>query len=316
MCREGAAGAASCQLTARASRHLNAGRTAGLALACGAAGSAGWAAVRPHDPDSLWRAPLHLGLTAALSAAAAQLPEAVRRFVPPNVGCAIALLGILLASSAGQGAGGFRRAVGCYLDGAGIALMAAVQPAMVTLGLYAHTHNAVLRAQWRLLLALALLVAPALLFGTACSGRALGLPPEVTASLLPASTTTGLALTMPSGLPLIRAEWVAVGTAFNSAMTQVTLPALLALTSLQAAPAFARGVGIGCTAHVGGMAALAASGDLAAADAAACALVVVGVARAVLMQVPAFSRALAHACGGHGGGSAEIAARTHPPRDT
>ena len=86
--------------------------------------------------------------------------------------------------------------------------------------------------------------------------------------------------------------------------------------ALQAAPAFARGVGIGCTAHVGGMAALAASGDLAAADAAACALVVVGVARAVLMQVPAFSRALAHACGGHGGGSAEIAARTHPPRDT
>ena len=103
MCREGAAGAASCQLTARASRHLNSGRTAGLALACGAAGSAGWAAVRPHDPDSLWRAPLHLGLTAALSAAAAQLPEAVRRFVPPNVGCAIALLGILHASSAGQG---------------------------------------------------------------------------------------------------------------------------------------------------------------------------------------------------------------------
>jgi len=46
--------------------------------------------------------------------------------------------------------------------------MAAVQPAMVTLGLYAHTHNAVLRAQWRLLLALALLVAPALLCGTAC----------------------------------------------------------------------------------------------------------------------------------------------------
>jgi len=69
---------------------------------------------------------------------------------------------------AGQGAGGFRRAVGCYLDGAGLALMAAVQPAMVTLGLYAHTHNAVLRAQWRLLLALALLVAPALLCGTAC----------------------------------------------------------------------------------------------------------------------------------------------------
>ena len=48
-----------------------------------------------------------------------------------------------------------------------------------------------------------------------------GLSWQVTASLLPASTTTGLALTMPSGLPLIRAEWVAVGTAFNSATTQV-----------------------------------------------------------------------------------------------
>ena len=63
------------------------------------------------------------------------------------------------------------------------------------------------------------------------------------------------------------------GTSPRLVGAQVTLPALLALTSLQAAPAFARGVGIGCTAHVGGMAALAASGDLAAADAAACALV-------------------------------------------
>ena len=60
---------------------------------------------------------------------------------------------------------------------------------------------------------------------TAADRRRPVLPPlsllSLISSLLPASTTTGLALTMPSGLPLIRAEWVAVGTAFNSATTQV-----------------------------------------------------------------------------------------------
>ena len=58
-----------------------------------------------------------------------------------------------------------------------------------------------------------------------------------------------------------------------------------------------RGVGIGSTAHVGGMAALIAAGEHAAADAAAVALVVVGVARSVLIQVPSFTRALSAACG-------------------
>ena len=46
-----------------------------------------------------------------------------------------------------------------------------------------------------------------------------------------------------------------------------------------------------------GMAALAAAGDLAAADAAAVTLVVIGVVRAVLMQVPLFSSSLSRVCG-------------------
>lgn len=119
-------------------------------------------------------------------------------------------------------------------------------------------------------------------------GAALGLAPQHTASTLPASTTTGLALTMASGLPLIQKEWVAAGStrvrwasdprrhgqgrrsqsasahragrcvlwrvaaAFNSALVQLTLPLVLAATRLTTP--LARGVGIGTTAHVGGCA--------------------------------------------------------------
>ena len=103
---------------------------------------------------------------------------------------------------------------------------------------------------------------------------------------------------MPSGMPLITSQWVAAGTAFNSGVVQVTLPLLLSITMLSSP--FSRGVGVGCTAHVGGMAALVAAGETAAADACAVALVVVGVARSVLVQVPVVSRALTLACGGDG----------------
>ena len=64
---------------------------------------------------------------------------------------------------------------------------------------------------------------------------------------------------MPSGMPLAKQEWIAAGTAFNSGVVQLTLPLLLAGTALASRSAFARGVGIGCTAHVGGMVALLAS---------------------------------------------------------
>ena len=100
---------------------------------------------------------------------------------------------------------------------------------------------------------------------------------------------------MPSGMPLIQEEWVAAGTAFNSGLVQVSLPILLSATKLRTP--FSRGVGVGCTAHVGGLAALIAAGEHAAADGAAVALVVVGVARSLLMQMPWFSRALSETCG-------------------
>jgi len=95
------------------------------------------------------------------------------------------------------------------LDEVRIYLLWLVQPAMVTLGLHSYTHAAVVAHQaTRAVLALAV-VSPALLFGLAWTGAAMGLAPAHIASVLPASTTTGLALTMPSGMPLIQREWVA-----------------------------------------------------------------------------------------------------------
>ena len=259
------------------------------ALTCGSLLSAAIYTWHPAASTAVTRAPAYIGLTVALYVASARcLPPAIRRFAPPNVACAIALLPLLLAT-------GGSAEVRTYLDGAGAALLDAVKPAMVTLGLYAHTHRAVMRSQMAALAGLAFVIAPAILFGVARAGASLNLEPAHVAAILPASTTTGLALTMPAGIPLIRTEWVAAGTAFNSFLVQVTLPLLMGVTMLRTP--FSRGVGIGCTGHVGGMAALLAAGESAAADAAAVALVVVGVARSVLVQVPAFSRALTDACG-------------------
>ena len=246
--------------------------------------------------DAQARAPGYLGATVALYVAAARLlPASVRTFCPPNVGCALLLLPLLLCAGGGT-AGTYADEVRTYLDGAGAYLLASVQPCMVTLGLYAHTHRTMLRQQRVAILALAFVAAPLTLFATAYAGRAMDVAPEHVASLLPASTTTGLALTMPSGMPLIREEWVAAGTAFNSGAVQVSLPLLLSATMLTTP--FSRGIGVGCTAHVGGMVALIAAGEVAAADACAVALVVCGVARAVLVQIPVVGQALTHACGG------------------
>jgi hypothetical protein len=56
------------------------------------------------------------------------------------------------------------------------------------------------------LVLLATVVSPALLVAVASAGAALGCAPMHVASLLPASTTTGLALTWPSGMALVREE--------------------------------------------------------------------------------------------------------------
>ena len=285
-----AAEAASCAAsTSTAAAVLSSPWTALGALGIGGACTAALSAYMPTASDALKRAPSYVGATVALYVVAARgLPPALRKVIPANVGCAIILIPSLLLL-------GGKDEIRTYLDVAGSSLLWSSQPAMVTLGLYVHTHRSVMARHAFALAALATIVAPTLLFGLARAGHHLGLAPEHVASLLPASTTTGLALTWPGGMPLIRQEWVAAGTAFYSGLVQVTCPLLLALTRLKTP--FGRGVAIGSTAHVGGMVALMGIGEAAAADAAAVALVIVGVARSVLIQVPFFSDALATACG-------------------
>ena len=59
-----------------------------------------------------------------------------------------------------------------------------------------------------------------------------------------------------------------------------------------------RGLAIGAAAHVSGVAALASAGELAAADVASVAAVLVGTVRVALVYVPWVSDGLRLACGG------------------
>ena len=237
-------------------------------------------------------APCFAALTFAAHAAAARLtPPPVRRFVPPFVAAA-ATLGMITYGLDGS------RGVLRYIDGAGDRLISCVGPVMCTYGLYCHSHRALLARQLPALLALALVVAPATLLVTAAAGRALGLAPADAASALPATTTTALALMMPGGLPLIRTEWVALGTVCVGFGTAITLPLLLRVTGLAAHSPAVRGLAIGAAAHVSGVAALASAGELAAADVASVAAVLVGTVRVALVYVPWVSDGLRLACGG------------------
>jgi putative effector of murein hydrolase len=72
---------------------------------------------------------------------------------------------------------------------------------MITLGLLTHTHRDLLRLQWRALALATIVGAPVGLLATAGLGALLGLSATEITSTLPATTTTGLALTMADVLP-------------------------------------------------------------------------------------------------------------------
>ena len=96
-------------------------------------------------------------------------PAAVKLVLPPTV-VAGALLGAALLAADGGGTVEVRR----FLDGAGQAMLLPVGPAMVSLGLYTHTHAGLLRAAWRPLLAATALAAPLGMLAVAFGGRAAG----------------------------------------------------------------------------------------------------------------------------------------------
>lgn len=180
---------APCAATAAtAASVLSSPRTAVAALGVGCLVSSALPMLLSEPSDALVRAPGYMGLTLTLYIAAARLlPAGVRKFLPPNVGSAMALLPLLLAAPIMTNNPSSSE-VRTYLNGAGAALLWASQPAMVTLGLYAHTHRAVMLRQSVALLVLATLVAPSTLFLLAWSGARMGLEPRHIASVLPAST--------------------------------------------------------------------------------------------------------------------------------
>jgi putative effector of murein hydrolase len=275
-----------------------------LAAAAVAGGAlASWWLLQQHAPTTDRTrvtaqecAPFLVGVTFAANALAARYtPLAVRPWLPPFIVSALCVGAVSFgAGSVWLGSG--RAGVTAYVDGAGDQLIQAARPVLATFGLYGHTHRALLLREWRSMLALACL-APCTLFASALLGRALGLTPGDAACTLPATTTTALALMMPGGLPLIRTEWVALGTTIAGFGTALSLPLLLRATSLSARTPVVRGLAVGAAAHVSGVAALAAGGEIAAADAASVATVVVGVTRTALVHVPWVAEALTYTLG-------------------
>ena len=166
-------------------------------------------------PDA--QTPLLIGASFSAYMVCAKLtPKALRLVFPPTVASG-ALLGAVLWSIGG--APQIRR----YLDGAGAAMLKPVSPAMISLGLLVHTHRPLLRAAWRPLLIACVLSAPLGMVATAHGGAALQLSPAITAALLPASTTTGLAMTMDIG-GLAPSEWVPLGPLIFGVSGMVTWP--------------------------------------------------------------------------------------------
>ena len=180
-----------------------------------------------------------------------------------------------------------------YLAGPAKVYTDALGPAIATLGMLTHTHRAVLVSHWRALVAGCMVAAPVgLLFTGMVGGKVLHLSSREVASLLPATTTTGLAVTMAPALPMAFSEWIPIGTVCCGLSGMAFWPVLLRITRLNKSSALARGFAVGAVSHVSGVAGLAGAGQAAAADAAALGLFMLGVVRCLLLQIPGASTVL------------------------
>ena len=112
------------------------------------------------------------------------------------------------------------------------------------------------------------------------------LPKEATVGLLAGTSTTSLAFVIAETFPDGTKSAAAMGTIFNGVTCMCIFPPLLAVTGLAATPAIVRGLALGSAGHISVMVALAAAGEIAAADAAAIVFVVLGTARCILLQIP------------------------------
>eukprot|EP01052_Picozoa_sp_SAG31_P032327 SAG31_NODE_3534_length_4148_cov_982.321067_2_plen_221_part_00 len=171
-----------------AARTLSSGRFAALAVVVGTFMSAAIALHTDNNQTAVARAPAYVGLTIGAYVAGSWLPAIVKLILPPTIfaGLSMAALASVIGGST---------QVSIWLDGAGAVLLAPVAPAMGSLGLFAHTHRPLLTTFGSRLILLVALTAPAgLLFSALLGSKLLGLPPEEVGGILPATTTTGLAL--------------------------------------------------------------------------------------------------------------------------
>ena len=178
---------------------------AGLALAGGAASGA--LLTLEELKPAVAMAPGYMGLTAAAYILSpAVTPVRAQLFLPPPLMAAAGIVATAAAISRARhstsahppGLHHLRAEMRRYLDGAGAAFGAMVTPAVSTLGLFTYSHREILLRQWRPLLGTCLIASPLAFLATAVVGRrVLGLSSVEVASVLPATTTTGLALTMP-----------------------------------------------------------------------------------------------------------------------
>lgn len=252
-----------------------------------------------------------MGLVPCRYVASAGLPKSIGRYLPPTVCSGLGMVGLLTAIGFARDGGmeAVRREAARYMDGGGRVLMTPVPPALITLGLMSHTHRQLLRQRLGPVILATAICAPVAFIGTAVVGsRLLRVGPEEVASMIPGTTTTGLALTMHGPAhPLARPEWLALGPTVCGLSGMVVWPAILAAGGLAAAPPWVKGFAVGSASHVAGMAALAAAGEAAAAEWAALAFFLFGTFRCVLLQLPPYREVVGWACtaeeaGGEGSG--------------
>ena len=266
------------QANAAAARALTSGRVAiGLAVAgCLASAVLIWASKHTHEDDPVtavtepWtKAPGYTGLALAAYIAGSWLPPALKLVCPPTffaAGTAIAL------TTAVDG----RKEVSTWLRGAGVTLLAAVSPAIATLGLYAHNYKALLMKHAVPLALVCVLTAPPCLICVACFGAGLGLDPADVAGLVPATTTTGLAFAMGESMPMATQALIPLGPMVCGLSALVLFPVFLRVTAMHNKTSFHRGFALGSVAHVSVMAALLGAGQQEAAEAAALAFFLLG----------------------------------------
>eukprot|EP00271_Cylindrocystis_brebissonii_P012125 TRINITY_DN3023_c0_g1_i1.p1 TRINITY_DN3023_c0_g1~~TRINITY_DN3023_c0_g1_i1.p1 ORF type:complete len:608 (+),score=76.98 TRINITY_DN3023_c0_g1_i1:213-2036(+) len=200
-------------------------------------------------------------ITIGFFTAAKRVPAEIRKWLSPTV-LAGASIGLIMASYGSSSLLSWRHGIALYKEGAGAILAMLIGPAVASLGFKVHSQRKLLERSTLQLFLVCLLVVPSGLLVTAAIGGVLGASIGVTASLLPATTTLGLAREMVTLLGgnkgLVVAGVTIAGTAGISTAAQ-----LMAYWKVEGA--LARGMAVGASSHTLGASAIAVSEPQAAA---------------------------------------------------